>query len=111
MRITVTGATDANGAAKWASIAEVKINIHRGGKIATWKPADLPTTNEFAASDLDDHDWNEIPVPNNWEGMVPPIAQRPCSISAMRLRLLVFGKLPNRHPKNVTKPDLEVDST
>src|SRR5207249_4490590 len=73
VRITVTGATDAGGAAKWASIREATVMVMRDGKQVAWTPAassraaTVPHADEFASTSFDDMDWHDLPVPSNWE--------------------------------------------
>jgi hypothetical protein len=71
VRVVVTAATTADGDRKWASIREAGIHIVRDGKDTLWKspPADKigSHADDFAATDFNDADWHDMPVPSNWE--------------------------------------------
>jgi beta-galactosidase len=72
VRITITSAVDANGGPRWASIREVTIGTDQNGQSVVWSPpnaadAGASHDDDFAATDFDDKDWNDLPVPSNWE--------------------------------------------
>ena len=59
---------------QWASLRELKIGTLEDGKEITWQPPTAKITNEpaavrdaFAAPNFADANWDNIPVPSNWE--------------------------------------------
>ncbi len=69
VRLTVLGTTGG-----WASVREFQIRVTEGGQEAAWwPPAAKPADNSeavrdaFAAPGYDDANWDNIPVPSNWE--------------------------------------------
>jgi beta-galactosidase len=72
VRITITSAVDANGGPRWASIREVTIGTDQNGQSVVWSPPNAADPagshdDDFVATDFDDKNWNDLPVPSNWE--------------------------------------------
>ncbi len=70
VRVTVTGAADAGGEPKWASIREATVRVRQDGRDVAWvapKPTTEPVIPPFVDATFDDRDWHDIPVPGNWE--------------------------------------------
>jgi beta-galactosidase len=93
VRLTVTGAADANGSPQWASIREVTIHVLRDGKDAVWtapKPTTEPTVPPFTTAAFDDRDWHDIPVPGNWEmsGYSDPTYDHPDDAAGLYRRVI-----------------------
>jgi beta-galactosidase len=70
VRVTVVE----HAANSWASICEFQIHISQGGQHTIWQPPaeKLPATpavalDEFASPTFNDSDWDNLPVPSNWE--------------------------------------------
>ncbi len=68
LRVVVLSASDGS----WASIRELKIHYQAGNQDVVWKPvppkpAVLKGADDFVEPGFDDHSWDTVKVPSNWE--------------------------------------------